>query len=334
MKIVFVIEKISCIGGLQRILTERMNYLARRSGYEIILMTVWQNKERETYQLDSRVKRVPLNVSLGYGGMIISMPMVLCRFNKEIRRINPDVTVLMRAIGAFLASFSSWKGYKVYESHVPLRCMNHKWVYPLMRNKVDSIVCLTEGDASDYKNMFGSHQGSMTFSVIPNFTDMVTASSPDGKSRIIMSAGRVCPEKDFERLEQLWDKVKATYPDWILKIHHATKDMREAYQESAVYVMTSKFESFGLVLIEAMACGLPCVAFDCPYGPREIIEDGKNGFLVPYDDDEMFIEKLNYLMEHPEVREQMGKAAKESVKRFSVDNVMQKWEQFYNALPH
>jgi glycosyltransferase involved in cell wall biosynthesis len=89
-----------------------------------------------------------------------------------------------------------------------------------------------------------------------------------------------------------------------------------------------------MVLIEAMTCGLPIVAFDCPYGPREISEDGKTGYLIPYNNDEMFIEKLTYLMEHPEVREQMGRAAKESVKRYSVDSVMQKWKQFYNGFPH
>jgi glycosyltransferase involved in cell wall biosynthesis len=110
--------------------------------------------------------------------------------------------------------------------------------------------------------------------------------------------------------------------------------MEAAYLEGSVFVMTSRFEGFGMVLIEAMSCGLPCIAFDCPYGPREIIEDGKTGYLIPYDNDDMFVERLTYLMEHPEVREQMGRAAKESVKRFSEELVMKKWKQFYESLPY
>jgi glycosyltransferase involved in cell wall biosynthesis len=96
--------------------------------------------------------------------------------------------------------------------------------------------------------------------------------------------------------------------------------------------MTSRFEGFPLVLIEAMQCGLPIVAFDCPQGPREIIENGKTGFLIPYNDDALFIEKLTYLMEHPEEREKMGRAAKESVKRFDKEKIMNQWKELLTEL--
>ena len=87
-----------------------------------------------------------------------------------------------------------------------------------------------------------------------------------------------------------------------------------------------------MVLIEAMMCGLPVVAFDCPYGPRAIIEDGKTGYIISYEDDAMFVEKLSYLIEHPEVRERMGNAAKESVKKFSQEEIMNKWKILYSQL--
>ena len=110
--------------------------------------------------------------------------------------------------------------------------------------------------------------------------------------------------------------------------------MLAAYQEGSIFALTSRFEGFSLVLVEAVACGLPCIAFDCPYGPRELIEDGKTGYLIPYDDDQMFIDKLSYLMQHPEVRQRMGEEARKSVARFSVDSVMKKWKEFYERLAH
>jgi glycosyltransferase involved in cell wall biosynthesis len=81
-----------------------------------------------------------------------------------------------------------------------------------------------------------------------------------------------------------------------------------------------------------MQCGLPCIAFDCPQGPREIIEDGKNGYLIPYDDDALFIEKLTFLMDNPEEREKMGRAAKESVKRFDKEKIMNQWKELLTEL--
>jgi glycosyltransferase involved in cell wall biosynthesis len=133
-------------------------------------------------------------------------------------------------------------------------------------------------------------------------------------------------------MKRLWNIVSEKHPEWQLSIHHDTEDVVSAYLSGSIYIMTSRFEGFPLVLIEAMQCGLPIVAFDCPQGPREIIENGKTGFLIPYNDDALFIEKLTYLMEHPEEREKMGRAAKESVKRFDKEKIMNQWKELLTEL--
>ena len=132
-------------------------------------------------------------------------------------------------------------------------------------------------------------------------------------------------------MQRIWDSISKKHTDWQLIIHHDTQDVIKAYKSGSIYIMTSSFEGFGLVLIEAMQCGLPCIAFDCPYGPREIIEDGETGFLIPYNDDNLFIEKLTYLMEHPEERERMGKAAKKSVTRFDKLKIMNQWKDILST---
>ena len=148
----------------------------------------------------------------------------------------------------------------------------------------------------------------------------------------VSAAGKTAEQKNFERLETLWESISECHSDWQLHLHHDTRDMVAAYQEGSIFVMTSRYEGFPLVLIEAMACGLPCVAFDCATGPKEIIEDGKTGYLIPYNDDKMFIEKLTYLMQHPEVRRSMGEEARRSVRKFSAESVMKKWKEFYERL--
>ncbi len=332
MRIVFVIDRISSVGGFERILTDKMNYLTEYTSAEVILVTVWKDRGHSAYSISDKVRCVDLSVPLSYIGFPIAMPWALHRFNKEMKRLNPDVIVLSRALGAFFVAFSSWRGKMVYESHVPLKYLNHKWVYPLMLKRIHSVVCLTSGDAEDVMQMCSRLRCNPYIKVIPNFSCIGSNQLPDYNSPVIVAAGRRCPEKNFERLEKLWCGVKKNNTSWQLKIHHDTKDMISAYLEGSIFVMTSRFEGFGLVLIEAMSCGLPCIAFDCPYGPRDIIEDGKTGYLIPYDNDDIFIEKLTCLMEHPEERERMGKAAKEAVKRFSRDRIMNEWEKFYFQL--
>jgi glycosyltransferase involved in cell wall biosynthesis len=139
-------------------------------------------------------------------------------------------------------------------------------------------------------------------------------------------------EKNFPRMYRLWNEISKKHSDWELAVHHNTKDVIKAYTSGCIFIMTSRFEGFPLVLIEAMQCGLPCIAFDCPQGPREIIEDEKNGFLIPYDDDALFIEKLTFLIENPEEREKMGRAAKESVKRFDKEKIMNQWKELLTEL--
>lgn len=318
MRIVYCIERITGTGGLQHILIDKMNYLADHTCHEIILMTVWHNEKPLAYPLSNNVRRVELNVPKHL------YPMAMHRFNSMMKKLNPEVCIVFRAVGAFLASFTSWKGRIIYESHQPLETMNHRWVYPLMMNKIDTAVCLTHGDARNFPKV--KH-----VEVIPNFTEIKADRLPDYSAKNVVFVGRDCPEKDIPRLHRIWDEIQETHPDWKLSIHHNTKDIVKAYLEGSILVMTSKAEGFPLVLIEAMSCGLPCIAFNCPYGPSEIIEDGKTGYLIPYDNDKAFIEKLDYLMNNPEERERMGKEGQKCAKRFNKSEIMNKFLKVFGG---
>ena len=96
--------------------------------------------------------------------------------------------------------------------------------------------------------------------------------------------------------------------------------------------MTSAYEPFGLVLPEAMSCGIPVVAFDCPYGPSDIITDGKDGFLIRNNDIHDFAEKVCLLMDKPDLRKKMGKAGIVSSRRYEAKLIMPQWVQLFQSL--
>ena len=171
-------------------------------------------------------------------------------------------------------------------------------------------------------------RGARRVAVIPNFSDIEPKGVPDYESHRCVFVGRPCPEKNIERLERLWAKVRQTHPDWVLERHAQTEDMASAYQRGSILVMTSRSEGFPMSLVEAQRCGLPCVAFDCKYGPAEIIVDGETGYVIPYDDDEAFVEKLGRLMDDIALRRRMGEAASRNVERFEKEKIIEEWERF------
>ena len=154
-----------------------------------------------------------------------------------------------------------------------------------------------------------------------------------------------------------WNKIAHQHPDWELVIYgqgndynslkslinqygiaHSvyifppTKDIIDKYINASIYVMSSRYEGFPMVLPEAMVCGLPCVSFDAPCGPSEIITQGEDGFVVPFGDIQGLADKLELLMDNENLRCQMGIKARSNIMRYSVDNIMKQWEELFLQL--
>ena len=117
-----------------------------------------------------------------------------------------------------------------------------------------------------------------------------------------------------------------------ITINQPIKDISKAYYDSSIFLFTSRYEGFGLALIEALSCGLPAVSFDCKCGPKDIIEDGKNGFLVKTGDIQNFSDRIITLIEDYELRKDMGKLAKESSHKYSREAIIQMWISLFNSL--
>lgn len=351
MKLLYVIEHISTVGGLERIIIEKMNALAAEDGFEVMLMTIWHDEDRPAFPMDKRVRQVCLDVKCPKSGLgwLAAIPRVLYIYNNKVRAIGPDAVVHFRAMGAMLATFSSWKGFTVFEAHTARQHSNHRWLYPLMECRVDAVVCLTKGDAENYTR-------AKRVEVIPNFVGTLP-NLPCERGRRCLFVGRLCPEKDPLRLVSLWKCIVARHPDWQLDIcgegeletevraevermgigdsvvlHGQVSDIAGMYAKSAMLLLCSRTEGLPMVLIEAMRSGLPVVSTDCPYGPADIIRNGENGFLVPQDDDDAFVRSVSALIEDGQLRERMGRNAKDTSVRYSKHNVIEIWKRFWFSI--
>ena len=173
----------------------------------------------------------------------------------------------------------------------------------------------------------------------------------------MIAVGRLSAPKNFSSLIRAFRSVADYYPDWILEIYGEgneriilqkqitslhlennvylcgkTLDVQSNMCSSSIFVLSSIFEGLPLVMLEAMSCGLPVVSYDCPCGPKDIITDGTDGFLVPTDDEQMLAEKICYLIENPNIRTQMGAAALKKSENYHIDKIIPMWMGLFKRL--
>ena len=109
-----------------------------------------------------------------------------------------------------------------------------------------------------------------------------------------------------------------------------TSRIADYYSASSLFVFTSRMEGFGMVLLEAMSFGLPCISFDCPSGPRDIIDEGKNGFLIPCYDKELFAEKIcQYIMSNRGDKQKLGQGATRKVENWDNRAILEQWKDIF-----
>ena len=217
--------------------------------------------------------------------------------------------------------------------------------------RFDSFVVLTDED----KKYWGDIPA---ITVIPNAALPMSLKS-DCMSRRVIAVGRLDYQKGFDRLISAWELVKRNPASagWRLDIFGqgewremldamiAEKGLRDSakinvpvanieceYARSSVIAMTSNYEGFGMVLAEAMSCGVPAVSFDCKCGPSDIITDGADGFLVRNGDIRAFADALLRLMVDDDLRRRMGEAATAVTARYSEDRVMGQWLSLFSHL--
>ena len=216
--------------------------------------------------------------------------------------------------------------------------------------RLDRFVVLTEKDKEAWVELNNVY-------VIPNPLSFAPQTISKLTEKRIIAVGRYSHEKGYDLLLKTWSIVQNKISDWRLEIfgegdrsqydrmvsslnidrhrcvlHGRSDNIQVEFINSSLAVCSSKFEGFGLVITEAMVCGLPVVSFDCPWGPRAIINDGEDGLLVENGNVEKLAEALVEMVQHPEKLRSMAAKAVENVQRFKIDQIAEKWKSIFDAL--
>jgi len=281
----------------------------------------------------------------------------------------PDIVISTTYYNEILSAIVSCKipFVRILESHIDKRYMHnndlrnrinvfhwfHSWYDMKWLNskasKFDVLVALNKPDASDWSRYIKTV-------IIDNIVHMNPSNRISTQvSNHAIFVGRYTWQKGIKDLLKIWKLVYTKHPDWHLDmygdgdmreyiirevaslhsnihVHASTTEIFDKYLDSSILLMTSNYEPFGLVMPEAMSCGLPVVAFDCPSGPANILTDGVDGFLIRNRDNSRFADKVCLLIESPMLRKKMGEAAIKSSKRYSSDVIMPMWDRLFHSL--
>ena len=226
------------------------------------------------------------------------------------------------------------------------------WQDERIVRRFDKFVVLTNEDRGYWGNL-------PNIEVIPNAAMFVADRYSDVSVKRVIAVGRLDYQKGFDRLIQAWEIVNKSgkYDDWRLDIfgqgdwkdmlqgmidkkglngsafiNKPTKNIGDEYADSSMLVMSSNYEGFPMVMIEAMACGLPVVAFDFKCGPKDIIRNEENGLIIHNGDIKALADGIMKLMEDTENRKRMSLNARKIVDTYSEKAVMEKWIGLFNNL--
>ena len=360
MKLLYITPKINDEGGVQKVLSIRTNYFIEKFDYKIDILT--QNYGNKNLFFDFN-KKIGLYDILLTGNKISKVINYRKALKRYIHDLQPDFIIVCDfGLKAFLIPFIiTTKIPIVFEVHGSLynepvgfkkniigdffRKIKYSFRKYAAR-KFEYFIALSQESLQEWHNNKGF--------VINNPIVFNENTFNSLQNKKVITIARHSFEKGLDRLLPIWQIVAQKHPDWQLDIYgknepeigleklaeqleishfvnflEPIKNINDKYLDASIYAMTSRSEAFPMVLLEAQSFGLPIVAFDCPIGPRSIINDKIDGFLIPDGDSQLFADKLSALIQNENLRIAMGQNAKKNVEKYDIYAIMQTWNNFF-----
>ena len=381
MNLLYCIPHLYNSGGMERVLTQKVNWLAAHTDYTITIVTTEPTPTGMSdiyFPLDKRVKVVALNVDFNadYHKCLFSKWLGHTRRMRLYRQkltdyiLREKIDLCISLCGKEIAFLNQLPCRTIAESHfakeqrTQLLMANHSgWFWALLGRvrtwqlvqsvkPLERLVVLTEADKAAWEKA-----GCTNVTVIPNPCAINSRKSKveSRKTKTVLAVGRLHEQKGFDLLLQAWKPIEKTYSDWSLRIvgegpkraeleaqiesqslkrvvlAGATNNVLDEYEAASIFVLSSRYEGLPLALIEAMWSGLPCIAFDCPQGPAELLAEDR-GWLVPNGDIAELTAQIAYALSHPE--EALKRAQKAQIfaqTTYSEAAIMPQWVQLIES---
>ncbi len=361
--ITIICSRLDLPGGIERIIANTAS-LFQTNGHRTTILILDENRN-SFYPIHSDVEilQQPLSFGITREGNPISRKIRLLgdvlKLRRVLKSIKADIIISTEypfTVACMLAGAKKYSKVLSWEHH------HHDWLkknkfwsmlsemaYP----KLDSIITLNKREADHFKKYTG-------VTVIPNFIENRSGKYSTAENKTILSIGWLIPRKGIDMMLETAKTILTDHPDWKWKligdgemkedvskfIHNnnwedkfilqspSHADLSSEYANASIFVLTSRYEAFPMVLLEALSFGLPCISFDSPSGPADIITHEKDGLIVEKENTAKMTEAISQLIKDDSLRKKMGRQAIESMKRFSPDMIYEEWRKLFEMLLH
>ena len=377
MKIVYCLNNLYQLGGIVKIISQKVNTLSEIENNQIFIV-VLDRKKNNLFYISNKIKVIDLRIDFSqldnlkgikYFITLIKLHWITRKCLKStLNLIKPDIVISVGQWEKNIIPFIYGKWKTIREFHFSRFYRNHlkyskkKYIDKIFKflishfeililKKYDKIVILTNEDKQlNWKKW-------ENICVIPNPIPIDIVITSKHENNEIISIGRLTEQKNYKSLINIFSKISPIFPDWSLKIYGDGPErenllnqifnlnlqdkiflegeclnINKIYERGSIFALTSIYEGMPLVILEAMKAGLPVISYDCPCGPKDLINNGKDGFLIPTSNELQFIEKLTFLIKEKDLRERMSVQASIKMKSYSIDVIINKWQKLFNLL--
>lgn len=359
-RIVFITSNLTNTGGLEKLTVELANEFAKAKGYEVEIINQGIKKGKERYDISQNIKisYVGIDNSSSKNRLDLVKNLILSyiKLKAKTKQLKDNQIVIgMGTNASYLLPYICGKNdILIGTQHNPVR---HSKLSDLFRrftiNKLHKYIVLDKETKKDMSINCRLNN----IEVIPNPLTINPVGKSNLKSKSVLAIGRLTDQKGFDLLIQSWRDVINVNPDWKLTIvgegpkydslikeiklygledsiciKPFTTEICKYYKEASIFALSSRYEGFGLVILEAQSFGVPVVAFDCPTGPRNIINHGVDGYLVETENIYDLSNKINKLIEEESLRVQFGENAIKNIEKFKIENIMKQWNSLISDL--
>lgn len=362
-KLLVYVNSMNALGGIERVIDNLTRALA--DYYDITILV--KDEPVSAYVLDARINIDTINAKLTMNmnsriQRILSVPVNIIKSKRMLKKwLNAHESIdyvytafPTNGIEMYFAEKNLRKRIVAAE-HASYYAYNSvykkmkEWLYP----RLNAISVPTTMDTEIYRKL------GYKASYIPHLSTYIAQENPNPNSKVAINVGRLTSDKQQILLLEMWRAVNEKIPNhgWKLQIIGSgeednrlrefiaeynitnvemiphTSRIEDYYKNAGLFLFTSKMEGFGMVLLEAMSFGIPCISFDCPSGPRDMIKDGENGYLVPCYDKEKYVERIcEYMNDDSHDRLSMQKKAIDFVVSWDNKRIIESWNDMFRRL--